>query len=43
MLQWVDFSIKRLLGCDKIVPIVRNSREFLLVDAKKKHAFQEKL
>ena len=42
-LQWADFSIKHLLGCDRVVPLGRNTREFLLVNAKKKHAFQDKL
>ena len=43
MLQWADFNIKRLLGCDRVVPLGRNTREFLLVTAKKKHTFQDKL
>ena len=42
-LQWVDLNIKRLLGCDRIVPLGRITREFLLVNATKKHAFQDKL
>ena len=42
-LQWADFSIKRLLACNKVVPIDRNAHEFLLVNAKKRHAFQDKL
>ena len=42
-LQWAAFSIKHLLGYYKVVPLGRNTREFLLVNAKKKLAFQNKL
>ena len=42
-LQWADFNIKRLLGCDRVVPLGGNTRKFLLVNAKQKHAFQDKL
>ena len=42
-IQWADFNTKRLLGCYRVVPLGRSTCEFLLVKAKKKHDFQDKL
>ena len=41
-MQWVDLNVKDLFKSEKVVPGALNTREFVLTNAKKKHAFQDK-